>query len=72
MNKTSLKEIELFFSQNKVNKTAFKIDKCSIIYDPDKFVKSHINFLKSNKKNRTYLPYYTRLEKYYKHCIHEI
>jgi hypothetical protein len=35
------------------------------IDQPNKFIETHLNFLKSNPGNRRYLPYYTRLLEFY-------
>jgi hypothetical protein len=35
------------------------------IDQPSKFIETHLNFLRSNPKNRRYLPYYTRLLEFY-------
>jgi len=36
-----------------------------IIQEPNKFIETHLQFLKSNPKNRRFLPYYTRLLEFY-------
>ena len=36
-----------------------------IIQEPTKFIETHLQFLKSNPKNRVFLPYYTRLLEFY-------
>ena len=36
-----------------------------IIQQPTKFIETHLNFLKSNPKNRRFLPYYNRLLEFY-------
>ena len=36
-----------------------------IIQQPVKFIETHLHFLRSNPKNRRYLPYYTRLLEFY-------
>lgn len=35
------------------------------IDQPNKFIETHLQFLKSNPKNRRFLPYYTRLLEFY-------
>jgi len=32
---------------------------------PNKFIETHLQFLRSNPKNRRYLPYYNRLLEFY-------
>lgn len=36
-----------------------------IIQEPTKFIETHLNFLKSNPKNKRFLPYYNRLLEFY-------
>lgn len=36
-----------------------------IIQQPTKFIETHLQFLKSNPKNRRFLPYYNRLLEFY-------
>lgn len=44
------------------------LDKCTKIFDTKKFVEVHFKFLKNNRRNRTFKPYYDRLIKiYYQH-----
>ena len=35
------------------------------IQEPNKFIETHLQFLRSNPGNRRYLPYYTRLLEFY-------
>lgn len=60
-----MNEIELFF-QNYKGVNEIRLDAWTYIDDIEKFAKSHIQALKSNKGNRTFLPYYQRLLKCYK------
>jgi len=36
------------------------------IDQPNKFIETHLQFLKSNPKKKRYLPYYTRLLEFYR------
>ncbi len=36
-----------------------------IIHEPNKFIETNLHFLRSNHKNRRYLPYYNRLLEFY-------
>lgn len=45
-----------------------KLSKWEEITDPQRFVKSHTGILKANSGNRLFIPYYTRLLKYYEIC----
>ncbi len=44
----------------------FRLNTCTVIKDPEKFVEAHLSFLKSNSGKRGYLPYYERLLIFYK------
>ena len=37
-----------------------------LVKDPSKFISSHFKILEANPGNRTYLPYFKRLERYYR------
>lgn len=42
-----------------------RLDPGTLILDPGKFVRSHLEAVKANAGNRTFLPYYLRLLKFY-------
>lgn len=60
-----INQIIKYFEENGIPEDEFKIDKCSVIKDPKKFVESHISTLLANPGNLTFLPYFERLNKYY-------
>ncbi len=47
----------------RIIKSQVRISKHEQIVDFDKFKDGHLNFLKGNPKNKTYMPYYDRLKK---------
>lgn len=61
-----LSKIILFFDGLDEFHEHIVLDQATTIKDVKKFVRTHINALKSNPKNRTFLPYYNRLLKVYK------
>ena len=63
--------IKKYFEDNGVPKKAFRLNKCTVVNDPELFVRSHLAYLKRNKKNRTYLAYYDRLLFFYEKCIQD-
>lgn len=60
-----MQEMELFFENYKGN-NEIRLNAWTYVDDIEKFVSSHLTALKSNKGNRTYLPYYTRLNELYR------
>lgn len=62
----SLSELESFFAQWKPSGEEIRLSEHEVIIDPQKFVKSHLNALKGNPGNKTFLPYYDRIVKLYK------
>ena len=60
MKQLKLSEIEEIFKGKKI-KGPIKLNKCETIIEPDKFIKSHIQLLKSNPGKKNLLPYYERL-----------
>jgi hypothetical protein len=60
-----MKELELFF-QNYKGSNEIRLNAWTYIHDIKYFVSSHLDALKSNKGNRTFLPYYMRLNELYK------
>jgi len=55
-----LSEIEEYLSKKDLN-APVRIDKCSVVENPKKMIKSHLSFLKHNSGNKAYMPYYNRL-----------
>lgn len=60
-----MQEIELFF-QNYQGINEIRLNGWTYINDIKKFVSSHLDALKGNTGNRTYLPYYNRLVELYR------
>ena len=65
LRKESLNNILLFFEDFNYENNSIDISECEKIEDLKKFVKSHVGFLKGNKGNRLFLPYYDRLNYVY-------
>lgn len=65
MKRPTLEELESFFDNYYERNKAEEINLsgCEVIVDPIKFYKTHINYLRNNKGNKMFLPYYERLEK---------
>lgn len=56
----NVEELENYFKSKKLpNK--ININKYSEIINVQKFVNSHLQFLKGNSGKKTFIPYYTRL-----------
>jgi len=62
---TPLSKIEEFFNNYNFNDQEIQLSTCEKILNLEKFIKSHIKFLKSNKGKKLFMPYYIRLEKTY-------
>lgn len=61
-----MKVSELEIELNKMDfKGEIQLDECTLVTEPKKFIKSHVQALKSNPKNKTYYPYWVRLIKLY-------
>ena len=59
-------DIEKFFNTYDFGKcNSIKLSEAEVIVDLQKFVKTNIHLLKSNKGNKTYIPYWNRLFKAY-------
>lgn len=57
--KERLLQIDLYEFDN------FKLDNATTIVNAKRFVDSHIIILEANRGNRTFVPYYNRLLKFY-------
>ena len=66
--KITLSDVEIFFKRHKFTKEPWRIDSGSISNDPELMVKTHILTLKTYPKNKTFIPYWDRLLKYYNYC----
>jgi hypothetical protein len=61
-----LPEIEAFFNSIELPTEPINLNVTETIIDCKKFVKSHLEYLKGQKGNKVYLPYYNRLIQLYK------
>lgn len=62
----SLDEIEAHFQAHGYPSEPVQLDKATRIVNPEKFVKLSLSYLRGHGAgNRTYLPYYERLIKFY-------
>ena len=61
-----LPELEAFFDSVDLPDEPIKLNEAETIIDCKKFVKSHLEYLKGQKGNKVYLPYYNRLIQLYK------
>jgi hypothetical protein len=57
-----IKEFESYFNQISVLESPIRLNSYSLIEDPAKFIHSHLEIIKSNNGNSTYLPYLKRLQ----------
>lgn len=64
MNPT-LKDIEVFVSETTFDSDPMQLDEHTTINNKRKFAESHVKALKGNPKNRTFLAYFYRLQKFY-------
>ena len=62
----TLKQLEVYFIIKQLNSDTIYLEEGTTLINQDKFVKSHISALKANSGNRTFLPFYDRLIKFYK------
>lgn len=62
----NLKQLIEFFDKQKLKNEPIRLNQATVISNPEKFVESHLNYLKSNKGNRIYKPYFDRLLQLYK------
>jgi len=60
------KELESFFDSVDLPTEPINLNEAETITDCKKFVKSHLEYLKGQKGNKAYLPYYNRLIQLYK------
>lgn len=63
---TPLPQIETYFKEHPPVDAPLQLSECEQIISPKVFLKSHLRILKKNPGNRAVLPYYLRLEKFYK------
>jgi len=57
-----IKEIENCFNRISVPESPIRLNSYSLIEDPAKFIHSHMEIIKANNGNSTYLPYLKRLQ----------
>lgn len=60
------KIIEFFDSYDFQDQECHTLSPCEKIFNLERFVKTHLEFLKNNKGNKIYRPYYDRLLTIYK------
>jgi len=65
MKRVKLKVLEKFFEETELSDEPIRFDQCSVITDQKKFVDSHLSILRANSGNKSAMPYYDRLLKYY-------
>lgn len=61
-----LSDLESFFSEYNPSDEIIELSQCETIIDQKKFIKSHLNALKGNPGNKTFIPYFNRLVEFYK------
>jgi hypothetical protein len=64
----TLNEIEAYFQENEIPPGPIRLDHCTRIHDPEKFVEAAILTLRAHPGNRCYQPYYEQLVQFYKYC----
>jgi hypothetical protein len=57
-----IKELESCFNRLSVPESPIRLNSYSLIEDPAKFIHSHLDIIKANNGNSTYLPYLKRLQ----------
>lgn len=60
-----LKELEDYFSTTEFDDKPFTLDQCTVIGNKRTFMDSHLRALRANSGNKTMLPYFDRLKKFY-------
>ena len=55
-------ELETYFSNIQLPIQPIRLNQCSIINDVKTFVDGHLEMVKHNNGNPTFLPYFTRLQ----------
>lgn len=60
-----LKELEDFVSNTKFSEEPLQLDQCTLINNQRQFAESHLQVLKANSGNKTIMPYYSRLVRFY-------
>lgn len=57
-----IEELESFFKNIKLTKKDIKLNQCTTISNPNKFITSHLATVKANNGNLIYLPYLERIQ----------
>jgi hypothetical protein len=57
-----IEELESFFNNIKLPKKTIKLNQCTTISNPNKFITSHLATVKANNASHIYLPYLVRLQ----------
>jgi hypothetical protein len=60
----TLTQLTDYFANKQLNNDVIQLDSCTTIINQKLFVTSHLNALKNNSGNSTYLPYYFRLVRF--------
>jgi hypothetical protein len=64
----TIQEIEDYFNTNEIP-TDYQPWNFAVIRDHEKFVRTHISFVKHGKPCKSNQPYYERLLEFYQYCI---
>ncbi len=62
-----IRELELFFESTTLPEGPIKLNSYSIIQDTNKFIASHLEFVRANSGKKAYFPYLQRLLKFKEH-----
>lgn len=57
----TLKQIKDFYKGFEIPPDRITLDDCSIVFDPELMVKTHIQILERNPGNKRFMNYYKRL-----------
>jgi hypothetical protein len=58
-----MEDLITFFDNRVIPSDDIRLNECTIISDPEKFVQSYIEIVKANDGKETYKPYFDRLNK---------
>lgn len=61
-----IKELEDFVKNTEFGDESFQLDQSTLINNQRQFAESHLQVLKANSGNKTIMPYYKRLVRFYK------
>jgi len=63
--KVPLSEIKEYLQKNEAP-TQLQLNECTFIGNTKTFIDTHFSILERNKGNKTFMPYYDRLNEFYK------